>query len=143
MVKNVEDGVGSKPIRIRAHHLLCMQGFQGFGYSKEFTANMAKITEKVLQNHSSFIKIVNGADSICECCPHYNKGICTVESSSPNVIMFMDSLVLQNLKIEEGSIVSATQISSITKKLDGQTVNEICGNCSWRKKCLFFQEKRL
>ncbi|HHT19402.1 MAG: DUF1284 domain-containing protein [Euryarchaeota archaeon] len=142
MVKNVENGVGSKPLRIRAHHLLCIQGFQGFGYSKEFTDNMAKITEQILKNPFSFIKIVNGADLICECCPHNNKGICNAESSSPNSVMFLDSLVLQNLKIEEGSIVSASQISLITKNLDGQTVNEICGNCSWRSKCLFFQEKR-
>ena len=101
---------------------------------------MAKITEQILKNPFSFIKIVNGADLICECCPHNNKGICNAESSSPNSVMFLDSLVLQNLKIEEGSIVSASQISLITKNLDGQTVNEILEVPM--TKCLF-QEKIL
>ena len=36
--KNQEDAY-SDPLRIRAHHILCIQGFQGLGYSEEFTKN--------------------------------------------------------------------------------------------------------
>ena len=46
MVNNVKNGVGSEPIRIRAHHLLCMQGFQGYGYNKTFTENMTHIAPR-------------------------------------------------------------------------------------------------
>jgi hypothetical protein len=31
-----EAGKYSDPIVIRAHHLLCMQGFQGYGYTPDF-----------------------------------------------------------------------------------------------------------
>jgi hypothetical protein len=118
-----------------------MQGFQGLGYSKEFTENMARITKEIQQNPSSFIKVIIGVDSICERCPHCSDGICNARSSSFNKVMLMDSLVLQNLGIEEGSVISSTRILSITGNLNRQTVGRICGDCFWRKKCLFFQEK--
>jgi uncharacterized protein len=141
MVKNVKNDVGSEPIRIRAHHLLCIQGFKGLGYSKEFTKNMAMITKKIRQKTYSEIKVIIGADAICACCPHFYEGVCNIGSSSSNPVMLMDYLVLLNLGIEEGSVISYEKILSLTLNLNRQKVNEICGNCSWREECLFFQEK--
>lgn len=142
MVKDVKNDVGSEPIRIRAHHILCMQGFQGLGYSKEFAENMARIKDQIIQNPSSFIKVIIGADSICKCCPHNSKGICNIESSSKN-IRAMDSIILENLDIEEGSVISSASIPSIAMNLSRQKVKELCGSCSWRNDCLYFQEKML
>ncbi|MBP1946335.1 DUF1284 domain-containing protein [Methanobacterium petrolearium] len=141
MVKNVKNGVGSEPIRIRAHHLLCMQGFQGFGYNKKFTENMAQIIEKTIKNSSSFIQVMIGTDSICQMCPHNSQGICNRDSS--NNIKIMDSAVIEKLKIEQGSVHSSASLLSKTMKLNSQTVKKLCGNCSWRNKCLYFQEKML
>lgn len=139
---NVGD-VGPGPIRIRAHHILCMHGFQGLGYNKEFTANMAQIIEEIRKNPSSFIEIIVGVDSICENCPHKtSQGICNKESEFNN-ISDMDSKILQKLDIKEGSILSSSIIQSLAMNLSRQTVNKICGNCSWRNHCLYFQEKML
>ncbi len=141
MVKNVKNDVGSVPIRIRAHHLLCIQGFKGLGYSKEFTENMTRITKKIRQNTYSCIKISSGVDSICEYCPHCNEGQCNNGSSSSNTVMLMDSLVLHNLGIQEGSVISYEKILSLTRNLNREKIIEICGNCLWARECLFFQEK--
>ena len=39
-----------KILSIRAHHFLCMQGFQGYGYSEDFIRNMAGIIEYIREN---------------------------------------------------------------------------------------------
>ncbi len=140
MVKNQEDA-RSEPLRVRAHHILCMQGFQGLGYSKEFTRNMTQITEKIRNNPSFFIKIVIGADSICKHCPHLSNGVCEMEMDSLKFISSMDVLVLENLNMEAGSVISSAQLKTLTGSLSPKIVKEICGDCSWRKDCLYFKEK--
>lgn len=140
MVKNQDDGC-SEPLRIRAHHILCMQGFQGFGYSEEFTKNMTLITEKIQKTPSFFIEIIIGADSICQHCPHLLDGGCDMEMDSLKVISSMDSLVLKNLNMETGSVISSKQIKTLAGSLTPKKVEKICGDCSWRDDCLYFQEK--
>ncbi len=142
MVKNQDDGC-SEPLRIRAHHILCMQGFQGLGYSKEFTRNMTLITEKIQKNPSFFIKIIIEADSICKHCPHLLDGVCNLEMDSLKLISSMDSLVLKNLNMEAGSVISSAQLKTLAGSLTPKKVEEICGDCSWREDCLYFQEKCL
>jgi|WetSurMetagenome_2_1015567.scaffolds.fasta_scaffold279964_2 uncharacterized protein len=139
MVKNQKDAC-SDPLRIRAHHILCIQGFQGLGYSKKFTKNMALITEKIQNNPFFFIKIIIGADSICKHCPHLLDGVCEMEMDSIKVISSMDALVLKNLNLEAGSVISAAQLKTLTGSLSPKIVKEICGDCGWRDNCLYFQE---
>ena len=142
MVKNQEDAC-SDPLMIRAHHILCMQGFHGLGYSREFTKNMTLITEKIRNNPSFFIKIIIGADSICKHCPHLSNGVCEMEMDSLKFISSMDVLVLKNLNMEAGSLISSAQIKTLTGNLSPKIVKEICGDCRWRNDCLYFQEKCL
>lgn len=140
---NYPDDGCSEPLMIRAHHILCMQGFQGLGYSKEFTRNMTLITEKIQKNPSFFIKIIIEADSICEHCPNILDGICNLERDSLKLISSMDSLVLKSLNMESGSVISSAQLKTLVGSLTPKKVEKICGDCSWRKDCLYFQEKCL
>lgn len=141
MVKNVKNDVGSESIQIRAHHLLCMQGFQGYGYSEEFTENMAHITDKLRENPSTFLKIVLGSDSICDYCPHYSNGSCNMEPTSESRIRLMDDLLIRELKLKEGSVISWAEVKSLTNNLSPQAISKVCGNCFWGEKCIYFQEK--
>ncbi len=142
MIKNPDDE-GSELLKIRAHHILCMQGFQGLGYSKEFTRNMTLISEKIQKNPSFFIKIIIEADSICEYCPNLLDGLCNLEMDSLKLISSMDSLVLKSLKMESGSVISSVQLKNLASSLTPKKVEKICGDCSWRADCLYFQEKCL
>ncbi|NYB51250.1 MAG: DUF1284 domain-containing protein [Methanobacteriaceae archaeon] len=143
MVGNVEIGVVSEPVEIRAHHLLCIQGFQGHGYSKDFTTNMAKIVHKLRDNPSTFLKIVRGADSICRYCPHLSNGTCYLDPISESRIKVMDNLLLQYLEINHESLVSWNEIKTLTKNLSPRTIKKICANCFWKNKCLYFQKRVL
>ncbi len=143
MVSNVKNDVGSVLISIRAHHLLCMQGFQGYGYNQSFTENMTKITEKLRKNPSTFLKIASGPDSICQYCPHYSNGKCDMDLTSESRIRAMDDLLLRKFDIQEGDILSWSEVKSLTTNLSRNEINEICGGCFWGDKCLNFQERGL
>jgi hypothetical protein len=58
--------------------MLCIQFFEGKGYSAEFVDNMLQIKEK-LENDNPMVKIVIGADSICMKCPNLINGKCKSE----------------------------------------------------------------
>lgn len=124
-------------IEIRAHHLLCMQGFQGYGYSQEFERNMADIIN-YLEKHPFFtLKVVAGVDAICQSCPHLKDGNCGKPDSS--AIGNMDLKVLEKLGIEEGETKTAKEIlNEVKETLNYKDLQEICGGCSWKDKCLFF-----
>jgi hypothetical protein len=143
MVKITLNNIGSEPIGIRAHHLLCIRGFQGLGYSEEFTINMTLITEKIRNNPSFFIKVITEADSICKHCPYLQKDLCNIGTDSGEGIRAMDISVLEELDIESGSLISSSQITVLTDNISPKAVKTICGNCGWREDCLYFQEKCL
>jgi hypothetical protein len=139
MMENRE-GRGFEPLRIRAHHLLCMQGFQGLGYNEEFTKNMAWITDKILNEPFFLLEIITEADSICQHCPHLVQDKCDQEHPSGK-IKSMDIQVLKNLKIKPGTLISSQEALSRTRNIPPAMVKKICGNCLWREDCLYYQEK--
>ncbi len=57
--------------RFRPHHFLCALGFQGKGYTPEFSANMATIVDRLRGTNGSAVEIevVGAADDICAPCP--------------------------------------------------------------------------
>ena len=65
---------------IRPHHLLCLQFFEGKGYSNGFVENMTKIHNEMLSKNP-YVELTEGADDICENCPNNENGICTQEKS--------------------------------------------------------------
>ncbi|MCE5214479.1 MAG: DUF1284 domain-containing protein [Methanobacterium sp.] len=129
----------SDVIKIRAHHLLCIQGFQGYGYSPEFQINLEKVI-KFLKNHpNSCLKVVAEADVICESCPNLEGGCCNRYLHS-NSIQSMDIQVLKKLGIADGHIEQVgslfSQVKDALNKVED--VKDICGNCSWKDKCLWY-----
>ena len=123
---------------LRGHHLLCLKGFQGYGYSKEFSENMAKINFLRKQDDTTVL-LVNSDDDICKACPNLKDNIC--ENSHQNKkIIEMDNTVLSK-------ITSAKEYDAVElfKKIDAlfpnrKSVEKICLDCNWHEKCLFYQK---
>jgi uncharacterized protein len=126
-------------IKIRAHHLLCMQGFQGYGYSREFKHNLSEIVNYLKKHPYHKLKVVAKADIICKSCPHQEDGCCNryVHSTS---IRDIDLQVLNKLDIREGQIESFQNLLSKVKEVLNtvEDAEEICGGCSWKNKCLWY-----
>ncbi len=130
-------------MKIRAHHLLCMQGFQGYGYSKDFSKNMAEIIEIIKNFPKNKIEIIAETDAICTCCPYNINEKCHESKESNERISAMDVKVLKKLGILSGSIFEVDEIFHITnKKLKTYSdVEDICGDCKWSEKCLWLISK--
>ena len=129
----------SKCLKIRAHHLCCIQGFQGYGYSPAFVSNMRSVIANIEAFPSRYVKLVSECDALCLSCP--SKRECSTQKSIlSQKIRDMDLAVMKKLNIEEGTVMQADKAFRLIKsKLDNALdVEDICGTCKWRQKCLWY-----
>lgn len=136
MGKLAIQSIGCSSLKIRAHHLFCMRGFQGYGYSREFEYNMEEVIQYLDLHPQSRLEVVASVDVICRCCPHLKDEVC--DKSSPSNIQDMDLKVLKKLDITEGTVESVQELFKRVKNLKLNDLRDICGDCSWIDKCLFF-----
>lgn len=123
--------------QIRAHHLLCMEGFQGYGYDRKFTENLKGIIEILKGNPSVQVTVVNEVDEICRMCP--NKSKCEEDEN----LKAKDERLIKHLNLTVKETRAYHEMRSLIKKIDFKTLEKICGNCQWIKKCKFYTKKRL
>lgn len=132
-------GEYSDTIRIRAHHLLCIQGFQGKGYSPEFIENMKKIIYFLNSDLLKKVEIINSCDDICSSCPHVKEDFCSESNGSEKRIKMMDNLTLKFLGLESGNEHYYKDVlNKISNNINFSQLKSICGHCSWSKDCLFY-----
>ena len=132
---------GSKCLKIRAHHLCCIQGFQGYGYSLAFVANLRAVISDIMAFPSRSLKLVSECDIICASCP--SKGECTAqESTVSRRIRNMDLVVMDKLKIKEGTIMEADEAFRLVNSqlANVSDIEEVCGVCKWRQKCIWYMQ---
>ncbi|MBR0271572.1 MAG: DUF1284 domain-containing protein [Methanobrevibacter sp.] len=125
-------------IRLRGHHLLCLQGFQGYGYSEDFVLNMVRINE-MRKSADCTVTLTNEPDDICSACPNLKDNLC--ENKKQNeIIVEMDNEVLSHLNMnnEYNSIDLFNEVASIFNSSD--SVENICNECKWAEKCLFYKK---
>ncbi len=123
---------------LRGHHLLCLKGFQGYGYNEDFVKNMTVINDLRKQT-DTIIEITDSSDDICASCPNLKNSECENKTQNERIIM-MDRQVLKRL----GSTEEYNSIE-LFKKIDEifdtrESVSKICGNCKWIEQCLFYQK---
>ena len=123
---------------LRGHHLLCLKGFQGFGYDEDFTRNMAEVNEARKREGTS-VWLTNAPDDICRACPNLNGNHCKDPLHDRNIVE-MDDEVLKNLDFTKDydSIELFEKIDYIFNSRE--SVSKICFNCLWHEKCLFYQK---
>ena len=117
-------------INLRPHHLLCIPGYKGHGYSKEFEANMEKVVNSL--NQGTKVKITVGNDDICRSCLNPSSNIC-----HSNFVNKLDSSVMNLLGLSEGDMVDYKEtIQGLRAKIDADYHRQICSECIWMKKGL-------
>lgn len=115
---------GSRPIRLRGHHLLCVFGFRGLGYDETFIANMAAVV-RALRHPDARIEIVTGRDAICAACPRGTDRCVQTDGRR-------DQPVLAALGIAPGHIGTAVQmVHLVTERITPDVLASLCAGCSW------------
>ena len=129
--------IDSDPIRIRAHHLLCMQGFQGLGYNDEFTQRMGELITFLESDLSQIIEIITETDEICRFCPNLIGKQCVNDHCCK--IKKMDVCVISNSNLKENiTIPFERALEIVNHDLKLEEIKIICENCVWADKCLFY-----
>ena len=86
-------------MELRGHHLLCILGFQGYGYSEDFVLNMTRINE-LRKTDKTTIKLINSSDDICSACPNLKNDLCENEMQNETIVK-MDEEVLSEFDINK------------------------------------------
>ena len=122
---------------LRGHHLLCLQGFQGYGYDESFVENMTRINQ-LRKLTDTTISLTDSPDDICRSCPNLKDGLCENQKQNER-IKSMDREVLS--KLDTAKEYNAPDLFKDMKKIfnSKEIVSGICSKCMWHKECLFYQ----
>ena len=121
-----------RELRIRGHHLLCMYGFRGLGYSQAFVENMRRVVDAFLASEPTVVELVEGGDDICSACPHLQDGECRKRLASQEPLASKDSLVLAALGLEARTRHTSAEIrSAISSRISPEDIRRLCSGCQW------------
>lgn len=114
--------------KLRGHHLFCLLGYRGMGYSEEYVENMTRLHQALRDNPKTLIQLVKGPDQLCEKYPNSGKYHC-----QDNNIYERDAAILEKLGLTIGQILSWKDIESYIRKfVVPSDIQIVCESCSWR-----------
>ena len=90
------------------------------------------------KSENTTIAVTDSPDDICKACPNLKDNICEDEYHNSRIIK-MDNEVLK--KIDSSKEYDAFELFEKIDEIFNtkESVSEICSNCMWHEKCLFYQ----
>ncbi len=120
------------PLEIRAHHLLCLLGFRGLGYSQEFVEKMGEVAKELHLSSTFPITVLAQCDVICVSCPHNKDNKCQKKADSESKAEARDLEVLRRLGFAVGAQMPVEKVwVRIKARLIPEDIVEICQGCEW------------
>lgn len=120
-------------ISLRPHHLLCIQGYKGFNYSKSQVSSWSSILKQLYPGAD--ILITSGYDDLCKKCPAIlskNQSKC-LES----LVDKLDKNIENVLNIKKGQIYKYSEIlNRLQQRITTELHEQFCSDCAWWKKGL-------
>lgn len=118
---------------LRGHHLLCVHGFRGMGYSPDFVTRMTEIVADVRNDRNDYkIKVVAAFDDACMACPHRGKTKCEASEGSNEHVLSMDEKVIRHLGLEKEKVYDKSTLVGLTAvKVQPDDLDYLCQGCSW------------
>ncbi|SFI27939.1 hypothetical protein SAMN02799624_00077 [Paenibacillus sp. UNC496MF] len=115
-------------IRLRGHHLLCLLGFRGMGYSAAYAANMARVYNRLKDEPHTPVTIVAGPDELCACFPADEEPHC--ENAS---VARLDRDALAKLDLRFGlTLPWSAVIARVRAGVEPEDIGTLCRTCQWR-----------
>jgi hypothetical protein len=118
-------------MNLRAHNLLCIQGFVGKGYSPAFVANMTRIVGALGAEAS--VTVTDAPDALCDACPNLTgKGCALHGPGTERGIVRQDRDVMARLGIGAGETLPwGAILDRIRENVAPDDLDGICGTCPW------------
>lgn len=118
---------------LRGHHILCVHGFQGMGYSPNFVKNMTEIVKSMRNEELAFpVQVANGFDEVCRVCPHKGESGCEASQDSDAHAKELDRRVINHLGLDADEVYDKEQLVRLTaEKVRPDDLDMLCAGCSW------------
>ncbi|HZG71798.1 MAG TPA: DUF1284 domain-containing protein [Chondromyces sp.] len=114
--------------KLRGHHLFCLLGYRGMGYSQEYVENMTRLHQTLRNNPHTLIKLIKGPDQLCEKYPHSGEYHCQDDN-----IYERDAAILEKIGLSIGQTLKWEEIESLIRKhVIPSDIQTVCETCSWR-----------
>lgn len=122
----------SYTLKLRPHHLLCLQKYTGHGYNETFTSQMNDVIHILQKDPDTKIELVKGRDLLCCACPNDHESICQSEEK----VCFMDEKVIQICQMYYGETGPWSRLSKEAAGIFLPGVfDTVCGACEWNQLC--------
>lgn len=119
-------------LTLRAHHILCLHGFRGYGYSDGFTSNMRSIHQALKDDPHVMVQVIAAPDGICAACPRLQDGRCSADGEDAETrISAMDTAVTHRMNITPGDVYKASALFELASDIFAHGIAEICPSCRW------------
>jgi hypothetical protein len=120
-------------ITLRAHQVLCLQGFRGEGYSVSFVEEMTQVHRALADDPEQPVTLVVEPDRLCGACVHLRKGGCTLGGPGHEAHMRdQDREVLRRLGLDAGGTWPWREIlARVRFSVRGADLPAICTTCPW------------
>lgn len=118
---------------LRAHHLICILGFSGLGYSQDYVANMSQIVAQLRSSPETLIEVVSKPDALCASCPFLEEGGCRERGAeSEEVVRNRDLAVMARLGLVAGDKITWSGVEArIRSGVSPEDLDIICQDCQW------------
>lgn len=114
-------------IQLRGHHLLCMLGYRGMGYSDEYVRNMTRMHSQLRAEPETLVKLVSGPDDLCAHFPCNQPYHCQDRN-----VHDRDREIANTLGLEAGEVVTWAEIEArIARLLVPADIPRLCATCPW------------
>lgn len=130
-----------RSFKMRPHHLLCANGFEGKGYSSAFVAGFAEIVAHLRRpgGAQTPLHIVQEADDICHPCPYRQGTGCATQEK----ITRLDQAHGRALGLKAGHVLTWQEAQQrLVERVSETVFEEICHGCEWQKEGICLQALR-
>ena len=119
-------------LRLRPHHMICLQHYAGRGYDDAFAAHMDGIARR-LGAGGILVELTDGDDDVCAKCPNLVGGLCL----SQEKVDRLDARWLEASGLRIGNRLSWEEVCRVTAPLLASPAlfRRICGECVWFSFC--------
>jgi len=129
-------------VKLRGHHLLCMLGFVGKGYTPQFIEQFDQVVGQL--NAGAHIQLVTGKDDLCAALHDGNGPLCdsgihclneSVTRRDKTAIAAVAKAL--NLPLTIGGILelTAAHIALLRQAFAAGTLRQACEGCEWHELC--------
>lgn len=119
-------------MKIREHHIFCMNLFTGHGYDQPFTENMEKTICSGKAGEP--LQLCAEQDAVCGACPNrQSDGGCELGTDD---VLRRDRAALEVLRLEPGQEIAWELAGRRLRGISEEEFAQVCGSCRWAEEGL-------